>query len=380
MKKSRLLKAITAAALFAIYAAYIFTQALKLPLTDVSAERVLYASRILSGEASLLSWRYGIIDLPVNLLFVKLLGVGTYAAVCASAVMYLLLFAGGLLILRLNGILSPMTALIWLTLAGMPDTGMFAALTRSAGPCLCLLWLVHFIAGKNIRGVIPTLIVGVLSTGNYPPVINAAGNDPLGAVRALQAVFRADFSNQPLFRFETGRYFLMTLVLLLTVCVTLYRLFRGGWTLSRVCAFGIALTFVFCCLPIGGDAEVKPELCAWIPFAAGLMLAYEYVHSGIGEARCSNGRVPVRVLICLFCCVTVFFGMSTVVRSRPASEWDLTAAEIADNGWTAGLCEEEHIAVMTVACKGNVRFTADASDPDVQFEVNNWQIVNPSSE
>ena len=224
MKKSRLLKIITAAALFAIYAAYIFTQALKLPLTDVSAERVLCASRILSGESSLLSWRCGIIDLPVNLLFVKLLGVGTYAAVCASAVMYLLLFASGLLILRLNGILSPMTALIWLTLAGMPDTGMFAGLTRSAGPCLCLLWLVHFIAGKNIRGVIPTLIVGVLSAGNYPPVINAAGHDPLGAVRALQAVFRADFSNQPLFRFETGRYFLMTLVLLLTVCVTLYRL------------------------------------------------------------------------------------------------------------------------------------------------------------
>ena len=129
MKKSRLLKAITAAALFAIYAAYIFTQALKLPLTDVSAERVLYASRILSGESSLLSWRCGIIDLPVNLLFVKLLGIGTYAAVCASAVMYLLLFAGGLLILRLNGILSPMTALIWLTLAGMPDTCTLAGLT-----------------------------------------------------------------------------------------------------------------------------------------------------------------------------------------------------------------------------------------------------------
>ena len=110
------------------------------------------------------------------------------------------------------------------------------------------------------------------------------------------------------------------------------------------------------------------------------MLAYEYVHSGIGVARCSNGRVPVSVLICLFCVVTVFFGMSTVIRSRPASEWDLTAAEIADNGWTVGLCEEENIAVMTVACKGNVRFTSDASDPDVRFEVNNWQIVNPSAE
>ena len=41
---------------------------------------------------------------------------------------------------------------------------------------------------------------------------------------------------------------------------------------------------------------------------------------------------------------------------------------------------EEHIAVMTVACKGSVRFTSDETDSDVQFEVKEWQIVNPAAE
>ncbi len=379
MKKSHVLKAITAAALFAIYAAYVFNQSQNLPLTDVTAQRVITASQILKGEASLSSWQYGIIDLPINLILVKLLGVCTYAADFSTAVIYLLLFASGLLILRLNGILSPMTTLIWITLAGMPDTGMFAGLTRSAGPCLCLLWLAHFIAGKNIRGIIGALIAGVLSLGHYPPLISDDGHSLFfSAIRALQTVFRADFSNQPLFRFETGRYFCMTLVLLLTVCVTLYRLFRGGWSLSKVCAVGIVLSYALCCLPSSGEANARPELCAWIPFAAGLMLASEYVKSGIGNIRLSNGRVPVRVLIFLFCCAAVFFGASEIVRSRPVSAADQAAIEIGEHGWTAGLCEEEHIAVMTVACKDSVRFTADASAPDIQFEVSNWQVTEYS--
>ena len=381
MKKSRLLKIIIVAALFAIYAAYVFNQSQNLPLTDVTAQRVITASKILKGEASLSDWRYGIIDLPINLILVKLLGVCTYAADFSTAVIYLLLFTSGLLILHLNGILSPMTAMIWITLAGMPDTGMFAGLTRSAGPCLCLLWLAHFIAGKNIRGIIGALAAGVLSLGHYPPLISNDGRSLFfSAIRALQAVFRADFSNQPLFRFETGRYFLMTLILLLTVCVTLYRLFRGGWSLSKVCAVGITLTYILCCLPSSGEANARPELCAWIPFAAGLMLASEYVKSGIADARCSNGRVPVRVLIFLFCCVTVFFSASEIVRSRPVSAADSAAIEIGEHGWTVGLCEEDHIAVMTVACKDSVRFTADETDPDVQFEMKDWQIVNPSAE
>lgn len=374
MKKSLVLKRIAAAALFALYAAYIFDQSLKLPLTDVSAERVIAASRILNGEAALLSWRYGIIDLPVNLLFVKFLGVCTYAAVFAAAAMYLLLFAGGLLILRANGILSPVTALIWLTLAGMPDTGMLGTLSRSAGPCLCLLWLTHFIARKNLRGVICALAAGFLSMGTDPAVIHSDGREPLGAVRALQSAFRADFSAQPLFRFETGRYFLMTLVLLLTVGVTVFCLFRSGRSLSRVCAFGITLTFVFCCLPLGWNASVRTELCVWIPFAAGLMLAAEYVNSGIGAALCSNDRIPVRKLIGLFCLITCVCGLSSIVRSRPAAPWDLAAAEIQELGQTVGLCEEKNIAVLTVACKGSVRFTADPADPDIRFEVSNWQV------
>lgn len=163
MKKSRLLKGIAAAVLFSLYAAYIFDQSLKLPLTDVSAERVIAASRILNGEASLLNLRYGLLDLPINLLFVKLLGVCTYAAVFSAALMYLLLFACGLLILRMNGILSPVTALIWFTLTGMPDTGMTGMLAESAGLCLCLLWLAHFLARRNPRGVVCALIAGVLS-------------------------------------------------------------------------------------------------------------------------------------------------------------------------------------------------------------------------
>ncbi len=376
MKKSRVLKGIAAAALFTLYAVYIFDQSLKLPLTHISAERVIAASRILNGEASLLSRWYGLIELPINLLFVRLLGVCTYAAVFAAALMYLLLFACGLLILRLNGMLSPVTALIWFTLAGMPDTWMLSTLSGCAGLCLCLLWLMHFLARKNPRGVLCTVIAGVLSIGDCLPVSNSAGYEPLGALRALQAAFRADFSAQPLFRFETGRYFFMTLVLLLSVGVTLYRLFRGGWSLSKLCAVGITLTFVFRCLPVGGNMSVKAELCVWIPFAAGLMLAAEYVKSGIGAVRCSNDRIPVRVLICLFCLVTSVCGLSSLVRSRPAAPWDLAAVEIQERGWEVGLCEEENIAVMTVACKGDVRFTADPSDPDIRFEVSNWQVTD----
>lgn len=376
MKKSRLLKGIAAAVLFALYAAYIFDQSLKLPLTDVSAERVIAASRILNGEASLLNLRYGLLDLPINLLFVKLLGVCTYAAVFSAALMYLLLFACGLLILRLNGILSPVTALIWFTLTGMPDTGMTGMLAESAGLCLCLLWLAHFLARRNPRGVVCALIAGVLSLGAYLPGGNPAAYEPLGALRALQAAFRADFSAQPLFRFETGRYFLMTLVLLLTVGVTVYRLFRGGRSLAKVCAVGIALTFVFRCLPVGGNVSAKVEFCMWIPFAAGLMLAAEYADSGIGAVRCSNDRISVRALICLFCLVTSVCGLSSLVRSRPAAPWDLAAVEIQERGWEVGLCEEKDIAVMTVACKGSVRFTTDPSDPDIRFEVRNWQVTD----
>lgn len=376
MKKSRVLKGIAAAALFTLYAVYIFDQSLKLPLTHISAERVIAASRILNGEASLLSRWYGLIELPINLLFVRLLGVCTYAAVFAAALMYLLLFACGLLILRLNGMLSPVTALIWFALAGMPDTWMLSTLSGCAGLCLCLLWLMHFLARKNPRGVLCTVIAGVLSIGDCLPVSNSAGHEPLGALRALQAAFRADFSAQPLFRFETGRYFFMMPVLLLTVGVTLYRLFRGGWSLSKLCAVGITLTFVFRCLPVGGNMSVKTELCVWIPFAAGLMLAAEYVKSGIGAVRCSNDRIPVRVLICLFCLVTSACGLSSLVRSRPAAPWDLAAVEIQERGWEVGLCEEENIAVMTVACKGDVRFTADPSDPDIRFEVSNWQVTD----
>ena len=251
-----------------------------------------------------------------------------------------------------------------------------------AAPFLLLSLLIfpHFLSAfleKNTRrdGVDSLLSGGLMFySAAFLPQQETAGKALHETIRALQTVFRADFSRQPLLAYATGRYFLMTLIILLMLWAvgrTFFRWIRYG---SRhyaeiFYAAAIAVTLLICCLPGSGNREQKAELLAWLPFGAAVLLIFLREEPEISRLRFAGQKLSLNALVTGFAVITILFGFSPIVRSRPVSPADQVVMWLNEHGMKHGSCDPEDAALFTVAAKGQISFSADPDEPETAFHV-----------
>lgn len=349
---------------------YAFTQALQVPLTESNAEKVLSAWNILQHNTALSSWKFSPIELSAYLLFVKILGIGTFSSIAVNVFFYLLPFCSGLLILKSQKILTFSNLLIWIALTGLPDPVWMGAVQNAAFLISGLLLLPHFLSvyfeGHQKGSAIAALFCCIGTALSLPkPFFTPAQPYAIHeTLRALQSVFRADFSQQPLLQYNTGRYFLMTVVLLLMVW-SLFRTVRSFFRhenkplFQYLYALLIFITILWCSFPFSGDRDLKRTFCAWLPFGTAMLLILikeEYVSRDLHFAQ---GRLKISTLVNIFAALTILFGISPIVLSRPASPADRVVIFLTERGQRQGYCEEKELALLTVAAKGRISFTTD---------------------
>lgn len=363
-----------------IVGTYSFTQALQVPLTETNAEKVLSAWNILHHTASLSSWLFNPLELPVYLLFVKVLGLGTFTSIAVCVFFHLVLFCTGLFILKTRNLINLPNLLIWIALTGLPDPFWLSSIQSAPFLILGLLLTPHFLAVFfNQHQKLPaifSLLSFVLTVLSLPkPLFFPAQPHAVHeTLRALQSVFRADFSQQPLLNFTTGRYFLMTIALLLMVLSllqTALQFFRqqNKQTENILYALFTALTLLWCCLPISGDRERKTTLCSWLPFGTALLLILIKEDSAFRELRFARRKLPLSALVSIFSILTILFGIGPIVRSRPAGPADRVIIYLNEKEQLQGYCGQSDLALLSVAAKGKIAFSTDRDAPGSTFTV-----------
>lgn len=360
---------------------YAFTQALQVPLSSVTAEKVWEAWNILQGAQSSKEWHFSPFELPVYLLCVKLIGLGTFSAVAASVFFFLTLFGCGLLVLRSQKLTDLSCMLVWIAVCGLPDPLWLSALRTgpffiALGMILLPNFLALFLEKRRVQFAAAAVACGIGAVLSIPPGFSfeQRGRPVHETMRAIQKIFRADFSLQPLLKFSTCRYFLMTLVILLTgYCMirTLYDLIRRQSFRPFECLYAVflTLTILFCCLPVSGTPEQRMLICSWLPFGSALLLAGICSRLVLSGLRFAQKRFSFSLLVMLISGALIVFGFSPIVLSRPASPADRVVIYLDENGKTYGCCDPSDLPLLTVASKGRIQFTADCSSPDNSFQV-----------
>ncbi len=372
--------------LAAITGLYSFTQALQVPLTERAAEKVLAAWNILQHTGPLSDWAFPPLELPVYLLFVKVLGLGTFTSIAVSLFFYLLLFCTGLLILKSRGLTTFPNLLIWTALTGLPDPNWISAIQGAPFLILGLILTPHFLSDfidrRKRQSAILSLLSFILMGFSLPkPFIHPAQPHAVHeTLRALQTVFRADFSQQPIMNFTTGRYFLMTVVLLLMVWGLIRTALRfcahqHQHTSQYLYALFIFTTLFWCCLPVSGDREQKTILCSWLPFGTALLLIQIKEALAFRELRFAQRRLPLSALVSMFSLLTILFSVGPIVRSRPAGPADHVIIYLNGHHQLQGACPQSDLALLSVAAKGNIAFTTAPDAPG-----NTFTIIRTSSE
>lgn len=361
---------------------YTFSQTMQLPLSALSAEKVLSARDILNVSQSFFSWEFAPLELPFYLICVKIFGVSTISSIMALSVMVLLLFAGGLVILYANGYLKPKNVLMWTAIAGLPDTIWLGVVQYIPTFIFCLLFFLFFLSGwirrhrmKYAAGALVSSVLTVFSF-NIPAGLNKNTSAVHETLRAIQKVFRADFSAQKLFQYATVRYFLMTLFILFLVCIlvkNIYRLAAGIRVQPVELVFSVAvlLTIFFCCLPFTGGGNEKMLWCAWLPYGSAILLISFCENSGLDQLRFAENRVSFSVIQVIFFVLLTLFGFSPVVRSRPAGTADQVIIFLNARSLKKGYCDPEERAVFLVAGKEQINFLDDENDSENEFIIRN---------
>ena len=365
---------------------YSFTQALQAPLTETNAEKVLAAWNILHHTGSISSWAHTLPELPVYLLFVKFLGLSTFTSIAVSVFFYLILFCTGFCILKTRDLLNIPNLLIWIALTGLPDPVWISSIQNAPFMILGLLLTPHFLSNYFIhhrkKPVVLAMLCCILTVVSLPkPFIHPA--QPYAVhetLRALQSVFRADFSQQPLLNFTTGRYFLMTIVLLLMIwclILTARQLCsqQNKQVILKLYAFLIFLTLLWCCLPFSGDREQKITLCSWLPFGTAILLILIKEDPACRELRFARGKLSLPTLVSIFSILTILFSVGPIVRSRPASPADRVVIYLNEQEQIQGYCDQSDLALLSVAAKGQITFSTDR---DAQG--NTFNVLRTSSE
>ena len=365
--------------LFAI--AHSFIQSVRLPLDAVSAEKVLTAWNIPRGKTSIRSWTFSVTELPVYMICTAILGPSAFAGIFAALIFWLVPFCAGLWILFRRGLLNPVTALIWLALTGLPDTEWLSAIRNAPGVTLWMLILSFAVIrlfenhGK-IRPWITAFVSAILLTDGILTALPAANlkENLAAALQAFQVTYRANFYLELIQKLSTGRYFLMTLALIITFAVlalTIIRMCRGEKTpiTEKVLSAGLLLTFLFCCLPVSGTLMEKAAFCSWAPFGGAALLGSFYVHSHIGEERMVQYRVRLSAVITVFFLAGFLFCIGPITIGRQPTDADRAAIFLMEQGLERGSCPDEDLALLTVAAKGRIDFSLDPEDPEAQFVV-----------
>ena len=381
---------------------YTFTQALQIPLNSLSAEKVLQAAGILNGEMSVSGWTFQPLELPFYLACVKLFGLSTFASISVSVIFFLMIYAAGICIIKARELLNLPNLLIWTAICGLPDPAWIQAVQSATFLILSLLLLPHFISalreqrqGRNIAACLFFLVTAITS---FPHMERNSAVHPVHeTIRALQTVFRADFSRQPLLQYSTGQYFLMSAVLVMMVCALVwtirsvflektqrYSIAGGKRKFSAVphsqnaqefhaCrikasvyyALFIMITIFFCCLTVRRSRAEKTVLCAWLPFGTALILIF--IKEELQKLRFAQGKLSLATLACIFSILTILFGISPIVLSRPVSEADRVIIYLNQAGLRHGYCDTADQAVFRVASKGEIRFSTIWDDPENEF-------------
>ena len=259
----KILKMMVLMVLIIAVGAYAFSQTMQIPLSAPQAERVLESWKLLHGQNSISSWEFSSLELPVSMLCGKLFGLSTFAAIASETIWSVILFCTGLLILRKCGCFHLIDLLIYCAIAALPDPAWMEAVQYAPAFIFCLIlflfYLSKFIDGRGLSSIIGLLISGILMVFSVRiPSVMASSAPVHETLRALQTVFRADFSKKALFQFATVRYFIMTLVLLLMLWVVLrivVKMLQGSVSrqsisgVELVFAAAILLTIIYSCLP-----------------------------------------------------------------------------------------------------------------------------------
>ena len=363
-----------------IVSIYSFSQALQVPLTETNAEKVLSAWNILHHTGSPTSWTFPLPELPFYLLFARILGLGTFTSIAVSVFFYLLLFCTGLLILKTRDLLNIPNLLIWIALTGLPDPVWLRSIQSAPFLILGMLLIPHFLSEyinhRRKKAVIFSLLSLTLTVVSLPkPFVHPAQPDAVhDTLRALQSVFRADFSQQPLLNFTTGRYFLMTIVLLLMVWslfLTARQFFehQHRQTDRLLYAFFIFLTLLWCCLPFSGDRGQKLTLCSWLSFGTAFLLILIKEDPACRELRFAREKLSLSALVSIFSILTILFSVGPIVRSRPASPADRVVIYLNEQEQLQGYCGQSDLALLSVAAKGQITFSTDQEAPGNTFTV-----------
>ena len=145
-KKQKLLQIFLFSASSLLIGIYSFSQALKIPLSSLSAEKVLCAWEILNGSLPVTGWHFNPFELPFFLICTKIFGLSTFTAIAASTCFFLLLYCCGLLILFSHKQLDCFGVLIWTAICGLPDPVWLEAIQGKPILLLSLLLLPQFLS------------------------------------------------------------------------------------------------------------------------------------------------------------------------------------------------------------------------------------------
>ena len=371
-----------------------FPQTVQVPLEQLPAEKVMTAWDILHGNTPLSVWHFHPLELPVYLLSVLVFRLSTYAAVTAAECFYLLLFCSGLWILSGHRMLTPVSCLIWAALAGTPDPALIRNIRQGPMLSIGILFFLHFLTlllssgpsgtadkidpvrrQSSVRKASAGLVISIAVLLFAPDLPSGPHTDPAGlhgTLRAMQKVFRADFSKQPLLQLSTARYFLNTVILLLilfTICRALPTYVNKQRIHPLLLTFSAAFFLTVILSSFLPGFSGKEMLCAWLPFGGGVILSAAYESSTLKKTSFMDRRIPFPAAMVIFFTAAVCFGVSPIVTSRPQSPADKAAAFLHEHELRQGSCGPEDLAVLTTASKGTIRFTADAGDPDNAFRI-----------
>lgn len=357
-----------------------FTQALQVPLTETSAEKVLAACNILNHTESLSARAFHPLELPVYLFFVKVLGLGTFTSIAVSVFLYLLLYCTGLFILKTRGLINIPNLLIWTALTGLPDPNWIGVIQSTPFLILGLMLMPHFLSDfidrRKRRSAVFSLLSFILTVISLPkPFVHPAQPHAVHeTLRALQSVYRADFSQQPIMNFTTGRYFLMTIVILLmlwSLILSSRQFFAHQHKQTAQCLYALLIfsTLFWCCLPFSGDRGQKTTLCSWLPFGTALLLIFIKEDPGFRELRFAQKRLPLSSLVSVFSLLTILFSIGPTVRSRPVSPADRVIIYLNEHNQLRGICEQSDLALLSVAAKGKISFSTDPDTPESTFTI-----------
>ena len=86
----------------------------------------------------------------------------------------------------------------------------------------------------------------------------------------------------------------------------------------------------------------------------------------IGFAR---EKLSLSALVSIFSILTILFSVGPIVRSRPASPADRVVIYLNEQEQLQGYCGQSDLALLSVAAKGQIRFSTDQEAPGNTFTV-----------